>query len=1013
MLRRIAAMKKLAFFLFLLPILAYSQADQEGYKRAIERYSEQIKVDPFGPSAGILYMQRGLAHYHQGEHSLATKDLTTATERSLTAPYRAQAFYYCGLSYEATNDLSGAGRCYSQALDALNQDEKIEGRITWDQILLRRIAVRKRQGFDYAALSDLKIYRSLNRADATIQPRIDSLAKTSSAFAALNFNAFRLFQTENRRLELAYQAFQQGNYDDAVSMAGLEVNREPLFYAIRGYSKLAARNNAGASSDFENAVQRINDFNYKGLSNFYLAFARYEVGDHLGAVAAITLAGRMFTSEKSLIPSSFILRTRAEWNEQLGRKASAYNDYELLINVLPGDKQAMAKLNELKDYKDKQDDPIESIIVKRPHQVVANTTTSPSQPGKKPEIQPAGNKEVDQKLENITQHKNTQESKLQVKPAVPELSEFERAILRFTQLIDKDPSNASFYMQRGIAYFQNGQYQNAIPDLTTCLKTIDPQYRNQALYFRAQSYAQTGNVSNGLADINAILQATASGTTVPVVAGISSKDLLLQRALWQLQTGNSFAAFSDLKRYRKLDASNAQVNAKYDSLLAADETLQMTEYDVYSFLGASVSKSVERAKELFSQGEFEQSYDALIRDATRTTTPNSPANLALGYSAILKKNPKQAVVFLNEYLKGDLTFEQRALANFYAGYAWGQDGNLDEAINAYTNSLKVFTTERSQIPATDILLKRAKLFEKQGFSDMAYTDYSSYLQMRPGDSAVRTQRDALKPATPVQVTLEKPTVQPAAQPKVEEKPRDVNPLKELFKDEKRYALVIGNSNYPKEVGSLVNPRHDAMDMAEELRKSNFEVTLLLDATYRQIEVAAGNFYKTLVEGPKDQTVGLFYYSGHGLQYEGENLIVPVDALALSPSDIPYVCNKVDKILGRMEAAATRMSIMILDACRSNPFPVADRSFNPGLAQVRPARGSYVAFATAPGSTASDGTGRNGLYTQELLNAMRKPNLTIEQVFKEVRRSVSDLSAGRQQTWDNSNIIGEFYFKIED
>lgn len=118
-------------------------------------------------------------------------------------------------------------------------------------------------------------------------------------------------------------------------------------------------------------------------------------------------------------------------------------------------------------------------------------------------------------------------------------------------------------------------------------------------------------------------------------------------------------------------------------------------------------------------------------------------------------------------------------------------------------------------------------------------------------------------------------------------------------------------------------------------------------------------------------------------------------------------------MGRMEAAATRMSIMILDACRSNPFPVADRSFNPGLAQVRPARGSYVAFATAPGSTASDGTGRNGLYTQELLNAMRKPNLTIEQVFKEVRRSVSDLSAGRQQTWDNSNIIGEFYFKIED
>ena len=107
-----------------------------------------------------------------------------------------------------------------------------------------------------------------------------------------------------------------------------------------------------------------------------------------------------------------------------------------------------------------------------------------------------------------------------------------------------------------------------------------------------------------------------------------------------------------------------------------------------------------------------------------------------------------------------------------------------------------------------------------------------------------------------------------------------------------------------------------------------------------------------------------------------------------------------------------MNIVILDACRNNPFPALNRSLGEqGLADMRKARGSFIAYATAPGSVASDGTGRNGLYTQELLKAMRKPGLTIEQVFKEVRQSVLRLSGDKQNTWDSSNIIGEFYFKF--
>jgi tetratricopeptide (TPR) repeat protein len=233
-----------------------------------------------------------------------------------------------------------------------------------------------------------------------------------------------------------------------------------------------------------------------------------------------------------------------------------------------------------------------------------------------------------------------------------------------------------------------------------------------------------------------------------------------------------------------------------------------------------------------------------------------------------------------------------------------------------------------------------------------------------------------------------------------------------YKDEKRYALVIGNSNYPKEVGILKNPVNDATDVATELRNSNFEVQLLTNATYVQIREAMRKFQERLTNGPRDQTVGLFYYAGHGVQYQDENYLVPIDASVQFEDDITRMCFPVQRmVLANMERTNSRMNIVILDACRNNPFPATSRSVGQGLGEMKRARGSFIAFATAPGSVASDGNGRNGLYTQELLKALRKPGLTIEQVFKDVRMNVLRLSGDRQYTWDSSNIIGEFVFKF--
>ena len=234
---------------------------------------------------------------------------------------------------------------------------------------------------------------------------------------------------------------------------------------------------------------------------------------------------------------------------------------------------------------------------------------------------------------------------------------------------------------------------------------------------------------------------------------------------------------------------------------------------------------------------------------------------------------------------------------------------------------------------------------------------------------------------------------------------------DLFAGEKRYALVIGNTDY-QFIPKLRNSANDAADFAAELEVSDFEVIRLLNATKAQMREGILKFQKKLVEGPKDKTVGLFYYAGHGVQHEGENYLVPVEANVKYDDEISGQCLGVQKsVLRIMENSNSRMNIVVMDACRNNPFPSAFRSVVQGLTKME-GRGSYIAFATGPGSVASDGSGRNGLYTQELLKAMRVPGKPIEQVFKDVRSAVQRFSGGAQSPWEFSNITGDFYFKFQ-
>lgn len=223
---------------------------------------------------------------------------------------------------------------------------------------------------------------------------------------------------------------------------------------------------------------------------------------------------------------------------------------------------------------------------------------------------------------------------------------------------------------------------------------------------------------------------------------------------------------------------------------------------------------------------------------------------------------------------------------------------------------------------------------------------------------------------------------------------------------KRLALVMGNSDYTD--APLRNPVNDANAIAKELEKLGFDVMLYTNIGQNDMKRHIRSFGERLAQ---EKGIGLFYFAGHGMQMNGQNYLLPVSANIQKEQDVELEAVNLRRVLGEMDYARNQMNIIILDACRNNPFARSFRSGgNNGLATTIAPQGTFIAYATAPGSVAADGTGQNGLYTQELIAALKQPGLRIEDVFKKVRTNVYQKSGKKQVPWENSSIFGDFYFK---
>jgi Caspase domain len=310
-----------------------------------------------------------------------------------------------------------------------------------------------------------------------------------------------------------------------------------------------------------------------------------------------------------------------------------------------------------------------------------------------------------------------------------------------------------------------------------------------------------------------------------------------------------------------------------------------------------------------------------------------------------------------------------------SGFSWGEMVRVVVTRQSNENEtlVHVYTKKRIGVNAT----------AKASYSNTIFSSIESQLELTEDDYDVVSRTTVVEPVTEKVST----------------------PTLDNYNTENKIALVIGNAHYRK--SPLRNPVNDALAISKQLKLLGFTVFTFTDASQMEMKNAIRKFGDAL---NKSSGVGLFYYAGHGVQSGGKNYLIPVDANIERAYDIEDQGVDAGLVLRMMELYKNPLNIIVLDACRNNPYSKGFRSVEEGLAPVYIApTGSIISFATAPGKTASDGDGKNGLYTQELIRAMRQPNKSLEEVFKEVRINVAKISNNEQIPWTNSSLMGEFYF----
>ncbi len=401
-------------------------------------------------------------------------------------------------------------------------------------------------------------------------------------------------------------------------------------------------------------------------------------------------------------------------------------------------------------------------------------------------------------------------------------------------------------------------------------------------------------------------------------------------------------------------------------------------------------------------GRYEAAINA-FREAVRLDPDYAPSHYSLGSIYLKQKTYRKAIDAFRKTLRLQST---HAAAHYDLALAYCRAERLREAVSALRAYLTVARKQPAQKPwiAQAEALIRELQYAMVGLEPPPPVPLAPPTPPKQAPSVPPIER---KPKTSESVPSAPPQYRPPAvgstpAPQAASLQARASLPLERFTSRYRAALIIGNASYQD--NPLRNPLNDANDMNRALKYLGFEVQLHLDVDRRAIEQAITDFRKRL----RPRSLGLFYYAGHGIQFDNENYLIPIDAHIADSTDIPYEAVPVGRVLAKMGREVDAVNIVILDACRDNPYTRRWRSLQPGLAPIRASAETLIAYATSPDRVAYDGGERNGLYTRHLLEYIRLPGLQIEQMFKKVRRAVKRSSMGEQVPWDHTSLTRDVY-----
>lgn len=561
-------------------------------------------------------------------------------------------------------------------------------------------------------------------------------------------------------------------------------------------------------------------------------------------------------------------------------------------------------------------------------------------------------------------------------------ADYDRAIADYNEAIKLAPS-AIAHRNRGLAYGKKANHDRAIADYSGAIR-LDPKHVN-AYYDRGLTYYNKGDYDRAIADATEAIKLDPNIVRTHILRGSAYNE-----------KGDYDRAIADATEAIRLDPklAIAYVNRafsytgkrNYDSAIAdATEAI---------LLNPSVAAYVNRGRAYSLKGDYDRAVtdtSEAIRLDPKNVVANvvAYANRASFYTS--KGDYDRAIADYNEALRLDprdvISYNNRA-------DVYGRKGEYDRAIADYNEALRL------NPKYTGAHFNRGRAYEARGDFANALTDFRSALVLAPNDTyageAVRRMEHKLaaraEPKPPAK------SDQPATVP---------------GQPETRIALVIGNGAYAG-VGALANPGNDARAIEATLKKIGFTtVTLQLDLPRERLLDALKSFAR---EAEKADWA-LVYFAGHGLELGGINYLVPVDAKLASDRDAAYEAVELQRVLDAV-SGAKRIGLVILDACRDNPFSrtmtrsmASTRSIGRGLAQIEPEGATLVAYAAKHGQVAMDGTGSNSPFVTALIKNLETPGLEINLLFRKVRDDVLAATGRRQEPFVYSSLPGEaFYFR---